>query len=207
MTLNVLTKEEKESNLSFLYSRKEGTIAHRADIESFNSYSNKMIWRISILNKKRLILIAVILILMLAFFFKYESQLVFIKYLPSTVSQSMNFMIDEYSVCIPLHKGTYIKDFDIGLKPSIKYFSPTSKKEIISFYDDMIEHVMKEKNYISNETGNICIYFNEDNNKYVLVPLKYNIINEDKFIRQVLVSLIDKKEIRQMIDRVNLIRK
>jgi len=151
------------------------------------------------LNLKIIIVFIVIFVLVsIPLFLKYEQELVFIKYLPETMKKSIDFVNDDYKTTIPLHRFTFVKDYDISLSPSVKYFTFLEADEIKEFYSETRHNA--EKNHKVHNFDGVFFYFDEADNTYVQIPNECIIGEKSIFFRQVRFKLIDKETMREIIE-------
>lgn len=144
-----------------------------------------------------IVFIAIFILVSITLFLKYEQELVFIKYLPETMKKSIDFVHDDYQITIPLHRFTFVEDYDIFLKPSVNYFTFLEADEINEFYSETRQNA--EKNYKVHNADGICFYFDEANNTYVQIPYEYSIQEKNIFFRRVRFKLLDIETIEKII--------
>lgn len=144
-------------------------------------------------------LIVIIILLSLTVFLKYEQKLMFIKYIPETINKSINYVFDDYQVTIPLHKFAFIENYDISLKPSVKYFTFLDVNAIKEFYTVTKQNA--ERNYKTYNDDNIIFYLDTVNNTYVQIPDEYYIEDKNIFFRQVRFNIIDNETMKKIIEK------
>lgn len=145
--------------------------------------------------------IAILVLLFMVVFIKYEDELIFIRYLPVTMKKTVSYTIDDYKISVPLHKFAFIKNIDVFLKPSISYFTFLNFEEIDEFYD--IAKQNSEKNCkVYNSYGKL-LYYNETSDTYIQIPEYYYVEGEKAIIKKVKLTLIDNDTIKKIIENGN----
>lgn len=148
------------------------------------------------------IAIFVFVFVSITLFLKYEQELVFIKYLPETMKTSIDLVHDDYKITVPLHRFAFVEDYDMFLKPSVKYFTFVDADEIKEFYSETRKS--SEKNHKVYNYDGVFFYFDEADNTYVQIPIECIIIEKNIFFRKVGFKLLDIETIREIVEKNNL---
>lgn len=145
------------------------------------------------------IITVIFLLICIVYFLKFEYQLAFINYLPETINKSIDYEFNGYKATVPLHKFTFIQNFDTSLKSFIKYVTFLNADEISKFYDMLIQYAEENYKKVYN-VESVCVYFDEVNDTYVQIPNKFYIEEKYNFFRQVRFTLVDNETMKKIIE-------
>lgn len=151
------------------------------------------------IRKSYLVWISIIIIILALFilFLVFEKKLSFIKYMPQTIRQSFEFKIEGNDILLPLHKLSFIDNYDTALKPSLKYYTFLEQDEIEEFYNN--KQLILEKKYLLIFCNNdFDLYYADDNLKYIFIPTHFSIENKGLY-RMVRFNLIDNELFKQVV--------
>lgn len=147
---------------------------------------------------KKIIIILLIIIIFAITFIKNEQKFVFFNYLKETFNSAINYKINDYTVTMRIPKKSFIADYDISIKPHVKYYTFLSKEKIQLFHENIKEEIQGQYRLVfTNE--NFDMYLDDENKYLILIPNKFSFLKSENIIKTVIYYFPGKEDIKEIL--------